>query len=162
MYLPDIIEGLSQEYYAFLHDIGIGEIYYIEENELKRAERMPFPFKLANEDFKRIIQKNRANGIYNWEESKFKLTKGLAEQMKQNKIFLIFNLKKLRNMPELLKYYVHNSKLANEYSVPVIYASFASKPEDILSAAQIVGIAETLGYHYNNMLKSYRLLLSLS
>jgi hypothetical protein len=162
MRIPDIINGLSQEYYAFLHDLGIEELYHIKNNHLKRAERLEFPFTLADSDFERVILKTKVNGIYNWEESKFKLTTGLAERMKQHNIFIIFNLKKLREDLGLLKYYIHNARVVNEYSVPAIFASFASELDDVLSAAQIVSIAEVLGYRYSNILKAYRLLLFLS
>ncbi|MCW1311693.1 MAG: hypothetical protein QXJ93_02480 [Candidatus Rehaiarchaeum fermentans] len=160
MELPDIV-NIDKKYYDFLRKIGIGEIYILEGNFLKRADKESFPFKVATFDFEKTIRRNRANAIAFWEKYNFKLDKGLAEKMKENDIFIIFDLRNIKNN-EFLPLLINNAYIANDYGVNAIFATFCEKEDEILSAYQIMSIAETLGYRYNNLRRSYKRLLEIS
>ncbi|MEM3829750.1 MAG: hypothetical protein QXP36_11125 [Conexivisphaerales archaeon] len=160
MELPDIV-NIEKAYYPLLKKLGIGEIYRLEGNMLNRAERESFPFKVSTSDFKHSILKGKANAIAFWERERFKIDKGLAEKMKENEIFIIFDIRVIKDN-RLLPLLMNNAYISNDYGVNAIFATFCSKEEEILSSYQIMSIAETLGYRYSNLRRSYKRLLELS
>ncbi len=159
----DVIRNDSKEMVDKLNKLGFDSIFLLEKDRIRRinSDDNSTLSAYGEKDYDFVIRKGKARFIYNLENNLFLLNKGLCSKLKENKMFVMFDLSALIKSDNIFKTYKNlliNGKLCNDYSINCVYASGAEKTSDIKSFFQLVSFANEFGYNYKNMLMSYKAL----
>lgn len=143
----DVVIGKENEFIEIGKKLGFSKVISIDERFFKNPDR-------------KIFERKSGIIIYNLEEQKrdyihFRnsgLNQVLCKLAKKNNIAIAFNFNLILNSEgmlrsQLLGRMMQNIKLCRKYKINTVIASFASKPEEVRSAHDLISFGISIGMH---------------
>ncbi len=145
----DVIIGKEKEFTELGKKLGFSKVISVDKRFVKNVE-----------DNREIFDKKKSIVIYNLEDQKrdfihFRnsgLNQVLCKLAKKNNIAVAFNFNLVLNndgmkRSQILGRMMQNVRFCRKYKIHTVVASFASKPEGMRSAHDLVSFGISIGMH---------------
>ncbi len=148
-------------------ELGFDRVFVAEKNRVvDHDDPDAFEFSMySGDDPENAIKKGKFDLVTDLDKSGFLLNKGLCSKLKERGITVVFKFSSLLEAEDMFRVYKNmliNIKVCNEYSIPVLFVSFAKDNMGMKSPVQLEAFAEQFGYNYKNYRKAEKLFVDRS